>query len=98
VTRWLQQVAAAPPLLHVCNRWFVQRRCKAEELVMVGDRYMTDVVFGNRLGMMTIRPAPLTWDGEPSTVKMVTCTCSKFSLLHGTSTVHDCYSWHIHCA
>jgi phosphatidylglycerophosphatase GEP4 len=44
---------------------------------MVGDRYMTDVVFGNRLGMMTIRPAPLTWDGEPSTVKMVTCACSE---------------------
>jgi phosphatidylglycerophosphatase GEP4 len=48
-----------------------QCRCKTEELVMVGDRYMTDVVFGNRLGMLTIRPAPLTWDGEPSTVKMV---------------------------
>ena len=46
-------------------------RCKSDELVMVGDRYMTDVVFGNRLGMLTIRPAPLTWDGEPSTVKMV---------------------------
>lgn len=44
--------------------------CPANKLVMVGDRYMTDVVFGNRLGMMTIRPAPLTWDGEPQTVKM----------------------------
>jgi phosphatidylglycerophosphatase GEP4 len=44
--------------------------CKAEKLVMVGDRYMTDVVFGNRLGMMTIRPAPLTWEGDPSTVRM----------------------------
>lgn len=44
---------------------------------MVGDRYMTDIVFGNRLGMMTIRPAPLTWDGEPSTVKMVISACSK---------------------
>ncbi len=45
---------------------------------MVGDRYMTDVVFGNRLGMLTIRPAPLTWDGEPQTVKMVrlhSCKC-----------------------
>ena len=38
---------------------------------MVGDRYMTDVVFGNRLGMMTIRPAPLTWEGDPATVRMV---------------------------
>lgn len=40
-------------------------------MVMVGDRYMTDVVFGNRLGMMTIRPAPLTWEGDPATVRMV---------------------------
>ena len=29
-----------------------------EQLVMVGDRYMTDVVFGNQLGMMTIRVKP----------------------------------------
>lgn len=42
----------------------------AEKLVMVGDRYMTDVVFGNRLGMLTIRPEPFTWSGEPQTVKM----------------------------
>ncbi len=38
---------------------------------MVGDRYMTDIVFGNRLGMLTIRPEPFTWSGEPQTVKMV---------------------------
>lgn len=30
----------------------------AGQLVMVGDRYMTDVVFGNRLGMMTVRVKP----------------------------------------
>lgn len=28
------------------------------QLVMVGDRYMTDVLFGNRLGMMTVRVKP----------------------------------------
>jgi HAD superfamily phosphatase (TIGR01668 family) len=32
--------------------------CGCDELVMVGDRYMTDVVFGNRLGMMTVRVKP----------------------------------------
>ncbi|KAA6424193.1 MAG: hypothetical protein FRX49_06152 [Trebouxia sp. A1-2] len=42
--------------------------CKAEELVMIGDRYLTDVVYGNRNGLFTIRPAPLTLDGEPSAV------------------------------
>lgn len=33
-----------------------RRSCKAEQLVMIGDRYLTDVVFGNRSGMLTIRP------------------------------------------
>ena len=46
-------------------------RVPAEKLVMVGDRYMTDIVFGNRLGMLTIRPEPFTWSGEPQTVKLV---------------------------
>lgn len=31
----------------------------------MGDRYLTDVVFGNRHGMLTIRVAPLTLRGEP---------------------------------
>ncbi|GAX83062.1 hypothetical protein CEUSTIGMA_g10488.t1 [Chlamydomonas eustigma] len=39
--------------------------CASHELVMVGDRYLTDVVFGNRLGMLTVRPSPLTTQGEP---------------------------------
>lgn len=42
--------------------------CKAEELVMIGDRYLTDVVYGNRNGLFTVRPAPLTLEGEPSAV------------------------------
>ncbi|PSC70629.1 HAD-superfamily [Micractinium conductrix] len=42
--------------------------CKAEQLVMIGDRYLTDVVFGNRSGMLTIRPAPFTTHGEPKAV------------------------------
>ena len=47
------------------------RRCKAEQLVMVGDRYLTDIVYGNRMGALTIRTAPLTLHGEPRTVKLV---------------------------
>ena len=38
---------------------------------MVGDRYLTDVVFGNRNGMMTIRPQPFTSAGEPRAVRLV---------------------------
>lgn len=37
-------------------------------MVFIGDRYLTDVVFGNRHGMLTIRVAPLTVKGEPPTV------------------------------
>lgn len=42
--------------------------CSSSEVVMVGDRYLTDVVYGNRHGMYTIRPEPLTLEGEPSGV------------------------------
>lgn len=38
---------------------------------MVGDRYLTDVVFGNRNSMLTIRPAPFTAKGEPKAVLLV---------------------------
>jgi len=37
-------------------------------MIFIGDRYLTDVVFGNRHGMLTIRVAPLTSKGEPPTV------------------------------
>ncbi len=40
---------------------------------MIGDRYLTDVVYGNRNGLFTIRPAPLTLEGEPSAVLLVSC-------------------------
>ena len=38
---------------------------------MIGDRFLTDVAFGNRLGMLTIRPMPFTSAGEPKTVQAV---------------------------
>ena len=60
-------VSKSLKLLPVCS-------CKAEELVMIGDRYLTDVVYGNRNGLFTIRPAPLTLEGEPSAVLLVSRT------------------------
>ncbi|GIL80510.1 hypothetical protein Vretimale_16036 [Volvox reticuliferus] len=39
--------------------------CPASDLVMVGDRYLTDVAFGNRHGMLTVHVQPLTSQGEP---------------------------------
>ena len=38
--------------------------CKPEELVMFGDRIFTDVVFGNRYGMLTIHSALLIEEGD----------------------------------
>ena len=38
---------------------------------MIGDRYLTDVVYGNRHGLLTIRPAPLAVKGEPQMVQLV---------------------------
>lgn len=46
-------------------------RCQPHEMIMVGDRYLTDIVFGNRHGMLTVRPRPFTSEGEPVTVALV---------------------------
>lgn len=43
-------------------------RLPSEKLIMVGDRYLTDIVFGNRAGMLTIRSAPFATTGEPLAV------------------------------
>jgi phosphatidylglycerophosphatase GEP4 len=39
--------------------------CESFKLIMVGDRYLTDIVYGNRHSMLTIRTKPLTSSGEP---------------------------------
>jgi phosphatidylglycerophosphatase GEP4 len=41
----------------------------ARKLIFVGDRYLTDVVYGNRHGMFTIRVAPFTTKGESLSIK-----------------------------
>ena len=35
-------------------------------MIFVGDRYLTDVVYGNRHGMFTVRVEPFTEEGESS--------------------------------
>jgi len=52
--------------------------CPISELVMVGDRYLTDVAFGNRLGMLTVLPQPITKEGEPLGVRMARATENYF--------------------
>lgn len=38
--------------------------CEPQELVMFGDRIFTDIVFGNRYGMLTVHTALLTEEGD----------------------------------
>nr|CAB3474529.1 unnamed protein product [Digitaria exilis] len=45
--------------------------CSASVLVMVGDRYFTDVVYGNRNGFLTVLTEPLNFAGESYIVKRV---------------------------
>ncbi|KAK9826585.1 hypothetical protein WJX74_004268 [Apatococcus lobatus] len=42
--------------------------CDASEVLMIGDRYLTDVVYGNRNGLFTVRTKPFDLNGEPSSV------------------------------
>eukprot|EP01120_Amphizonella_sp_Union-15-10_P012827 TRINITY_DN57_c0_g1_i1.p1 TRINITY_DN57_c0_g1~~TRINITY_DN57_c0_g1_i1.p1 ORF type:complete len:209 (+),score=20.58 TRINITY_DN57_c0_g1_i1:56-682(+) len=44
--------------------------CSADKLVFVGDRYLTDILFGNMNGMLTIYCQILTTDGENFAVRM----------------------------
>ena len=42
----------------------------ADRLVMVGDRCLTDIVYGNKNGMLTVHCSALSTDGEPTTVRL----------------------------
>jgi phosphatidylglycerophosphatase GEP4 len=44
--------------------------CAPHETVMIGDRYLTDVFFGNRSGMLSIRVAPFVSTGESVGVRV----------------------------
>jgi len=39
-------------------------KCDPQEMVMIGDRYFTDVFMGNLHGMLTVRTEPFTEKGE----------------------------------
>ncbi|EMS57867.1 hypothetical protein TRIUR3_17684 [Triticum urartu] len=43
--------------------------CSASDLVLVGDRYFTDVIYGNRNGFLTVFTEPLSFVGESYIVR-----------------------------
>ncbi len=53
------------------------RSCAASDIIFIGDRYLTDIVFGNRHGMLTVRVAPMTLEGEPPGA----CRCHRVILI-----------------
>ena len=61
---------------------------------MVGDRYLTDVVWGNRHGMATVRVTPLTSKGEPPGVLLVRkwggCLAARWGGQFTVVRVHSC--------
>lgn len=50
---------------------FEERGIRAEQIMMIGDRYTTDVLFGNLWGMLTVKTDILTPNGENFVVKTV---------------------------
>ncbi|XP_024178846.2 phosphatidylglycerophosphate phosphatase 1, chloroplastic/mitochondrial [Rosa chinensis] len=45
--------------------------CKSSHLIMVGDRPLTDIVYGNQNGFLTILTGPLSLAEEPFIVRQV---------------------------
>ena len=43
--------------------------CETADMVMVGDRFLTDVMYGNRMGMLTVKVEAFTGSGERATVR-----------------------------
>lgn len=65
VLRHKRKKPAAEP--EVLERHF---GAKTGELVMVGDRTLTDIAFGNSMGMLTVKCEPFTSRGENLFVKL----------------------------
>ncbi len=45
--------------------------CEPRQLVFVGDRYATDVVFANMHGMLSVHVPAITAVGDPASVRLI---------------------------
>ncbi|KAJ1285789.1 hypothetical protein BS78_03G304100 [Paspalum vaginatum] len=57
--------------------------CSASNLVLVGDRYFTDVVYGNRNGFLTVLTEPVNFADEPYIVKRLHDNGTSYILMNG---------------
>eukprot|EP01088_Endostelium_zonatum_P019597 TRINITY_DN6849_c0_g1_i1.p1 TRINITY_DN6849_c0_g1~~TRINITY_DN6849_c0_g1_i1.p1 ORF type:complete len:234 (-),score=30.16 TRINITY_DN6849_c0_g1_i1:50-751(-) len=57
----------------ILNHWNKQNDSLflPHQVCVIGDRYFTDVLFGNINGCLTIATAPITSHGDPFTVKLI---------------------------
>ena len=53
-----------------CEALVTRFGCESHEMIFVGDRYLTDVVYGNRHGMFTVRVEPFTEEGESASIAL----------------------------
>lgn len=66
-----QKIQKPKGIIEVKNHFGNSSTIDSKDIIMVGDRYFTDIVFGNLNGMCTIYTQPLTNRGENNMVKLV---------------------------
>lgn len=59
-----ERYLAEPVCVEPASRPGEALKLRAEELCFVGDRLLTDVVFGNLHGMLTVHTQPLSLEGD----------------------------------
>jgi len=67
----IEEYLGSPDCSYKTRCKLVASRCKSESVAMIGDRLLTDVVFGNLNGMLTIYVDPFELDTEPPGVRLV---------------------------
>ena len=76
----IEELLGIPVVLHIMKKpavWedlvlhFGNNELEGSQIVLVGDRILSDVVMGNKYGMLTFRVQPFTTQGENFMVKIL---------------------------